>query len=46
MKAQNDKGEIIELKGDSIESFERIEGIKEIVLIGKKNGVRRIILEE
>ena len=45
MKAENDKGEIIELKGEYIDSFERVEGIKEIILIGKKDGVRRIILE-
>lgn len=46
MKAKNIKtGDIIELKGDSIETFERVESIKEIILIGKKGGVRRIILE-
>lgn len=46
MKAKNVKTEeIIELKGDSIETFERVEEIKEIILIGGKGGVRRIILE-
>ena len=46
MKAQNDKGEKIELKGDSIDSFERVEEISEIILIGDKGGIRRIILEK
>lgn len=35
----------IELRGDAIESFERVEGIKEIILLGEKGGVRRIIVE-
>jgi hypothetical protein len=34
----------IELKGDAIESFERVEKIKEIILLGIKGGVRRIII--
>jgi len=35
----------IELKGDAIESFERVEKIKEIILLGIKGGVRRIIIK-
>jgi len=35
----------IELKGDAIESFERVEHIIEIILIGEKGGIRRIILK-
>jgi len=34
----------IELKGDAIESFERVEKIKEIILLGKEGGIRRIII--
>jgi hypothetical protein len=45
MKLQNDKGDIITLEGESIESFERVEKIKEIVILGEKGGIRRIILE-
>ena len=46
MKAINEKtGDIIELKGGSIDNFEREEKISEIILIGKKGGIRRIILE-
>ncbi len=37
--------EEIELKGEAIESFERVEKIKEIILLGDKGRVRRIILE-
>ena len=37
---------MIELKGDSIDSFERVEEISEIILIGDKGGIRRIILEK
>lgn len=40
------KTEDIELKGDAIESFERVEKIKEIILLGEKGGIRRIILNE
>ena len=39
------KTEEIELKGEAIESFERVEEIKEIILLGNKGGIRRIILE-
>ena len=46
MKAKNDKGDMIELKGDSIDSFERVEEISEIILVGEKGGIRRIILEK
>jgi hypothetical protein len=35
----------IELKGEPIESFERVEEIKEIILLGKDGGIRRIILK-
>ena len=34
------------LKGDVIESFERVEEIEEIILLGKNGGIRRIILED
>lgn len=40
------KTDDIELKGDAIESFERVEDIVEIILLGNKGGVRRIILKE
>jgi len=30
---------------ERIESFERVEKIKEIILLGDKGGIRRIILE-
>jgi hypothetical protein len=45
MKLINEKGDILELKGESIEGFERVEKIKEIVLLGEKGGIRRIILQ-
>lgn len=35
----------IELRGDAIESFERLEKIKEIILLGNKGGIRRIIIQ-
>ena len=38
------KTEDIELKGDAIESFERVEEIEEIILLGKNGGIRRIII--
>ena len=43
----NDKMETDNLiiKGDAIESFERVEEIESIILIGKKGGVRRIVLK-
>jgi len=34
----------IKVEGEDIESFERVEGITEIILLGKKGGIRRIIL--
>ncbi len=40
------KTEEIEIKGDAIESFERVEKIKEIILLGDKGGIRRIIFDE
>ncbi len=33
------------LKGEAIESFERVEGIREIILIGRADGIRRIIIK-
>jgi len=35
----------VELKGEPIESFERVEGISEIILVGKDGGIRRIIFK-
>lgn len=32
------------MKGEPIESFERVEEISEVILIGKEGGIRRIIL--
>lgn len=40
------KTDDIVLKGESIESFERLEGISEIILLGNKGGIRRIILND
>ena len=34
----------IELKGEVIESFERVEEIAEIILLGADGGIRRIII--
>jgi len=45
MKAINKNGEKIEFNGKSIEEFERLEMIDEIILIGSKGGIKRIILE-
>jgi len=39
------KTDDIELKGGVIESFARVEHITEVILLGDKGGVRRIILE-
>lgn len=36
----------IELRGDAIESFERVENISEIILLGENGGIRRIIVEK
>ena len=36
----------IELKGEAIESFERVEKIAEIILLGVDGGIRRIIINE
>lgn len=38
--------EDIIMKGDAIESFERVEPIREIILLGDKGGVRRILINE
>ena len=48
MKAKtkgNKPKEFIELKGKCIESFERVSKIKEIILIGEDDEIRRIILK-
>lgn len=42
MKNQNE----IEITGESIESFERVEKISEIILLGKDGGIRRILIDE
>jgi hypothetical protein len=34
----------ITIKGEMIESFERVEQISEIIILGKNGGIRRIIL--
>jgi len=36
----------LKLKGEAIESFERVEDITTIILLGNKGGIRRIDLEE
>ena len=36
----------IELRGEIIESFERIDQIKEVILLGKNGEIRRIILDK
>ncbi len=33
------------MKGEAIESFERVEKISEIILLGEDGGIRRIILK-
>jgi len=33
------------MKGDVIESFERVERIESIILIGENGGVRRIVIK-
>lgn len=33
------------IKGEAIDSFERVERIKEIILLGEDGGIRRIIIE-
>jgi len=34
------------LKGEAIESFERVEKISTIILLGENGGIRRIDLQE
>jgi len=34
------------IKGDAIESFERVEKIKEIIILGINGGIRRIIIKD
>ena len=40
------KSDDIEIRGNAIDSFERVETITDIILIGKKGGIRRIVLED
>jgi hypothetical protein len=35
----------LEINGDVIESFERVEKISEIIILGENGGIRRIILD-
>ena len=35
----------VELKGEPIESFERVEEIAEVILLGVNGGVRRIVFK-
>ena len=37
--------EDIIIKGKWIDSFERVDKIKEIILLGENGGIRRIIIE-
>lgn len=37
--------ETIELKGDVFDSFDRVERISDIIVLGKDGGIRRICLE-
>ncbi len=46
MKLKNEKDEIIELKGEVFDLFERVEEIREIIILGVKGGVRRILIEK
>ena len=45
MKFETEDKDIIEMTGETIEGFERVEGITDIILLGKNGGIRRIILE-
>ena len=45
-KEQKMEAEHIILKGEAVEGFERVEEIKEIILLGKKGGIRRIIIKD
>jgi hypothetical protein len=40
------KADDIELKGRIIESFERVEKITEVILLGEYGGIRRVIIED
>ena len=44
MSKKINKNNIINLGGEPIESFERVSKIKEIILLGEDNEIRRIIL--
>jgi len=33
------------LKGEPIESFERVEDIEEVILLGENGGIRRILIK-
>jgi len=37
--------EDIILKGAGVDSFERVEKIKEVILLGEDGGIRRIIIK-
>ena len=39
------KTDDIEIKGECIESFERVEKISEIIIIGENGGIRRILIK-
>ena len=39
------ENEQLEFTGKAIESFERVEEIVEIILLGRDGGIRRIILD-
>lgn len=39
------KTDDLELKGEAVESFERVERITDIILLGEKGGIRRITFE-
>ena len=41
----NLKEEIVEIKGEVIDSFSRVEDITEVILLGDKGGVRRITID-
>lgn len=42
---ENDKL-ALKLDGDALDSFQRIDEVESIILLGKKGSIRRIILHE
>lgn len=40
-----EKKEYIQLGGEPFESFERVEHITEIIILGENGGVRRLVLK-